>query len=254
MPNGVGTERTYTSFGFLNTLVSKQNGVPFDSRIYTRDNAGLLLQEAANGQTFQYTYDDLYRLQTVNIAGTAYSWSFDAVGNRLSQTVAGVTTSYTHDAANRLTAVNGVPVTHDANGCLTAFGSDSHTWDVRGRLRTLTRAGATYQFGYNHEGLRTSKTVNGTTTHYLLDGASVVSETTGGATKHTLQGPGTDNVLQRDGKWRVRLKYSFPADPSSKRLRPGAPEDRHECQYGQRDEPCHRSGHERFIPRTPANH
>ncbi len=125
------------------------------------------------------------------------------MGNRLSQTVAGVTTTYTHNAANRLTAVNGVPVSHDANGALTAFGSDSYTWDVRGRLRTLTRAGATYQFGYNHEGIRTSKTVNGTTTNFLLDGASVVSETTGGATKHTLQGPGTDNVLQRDGKWFV---------------------------------------------------
>jgi YD repeat-containing protein len=157
--------------------------------------------------------------------------------------VAGVTTTYTHNAANRLTAVNGVTVTHDANGCLTAFGSDTYAWDVRGRLRTLTRAGATYQFGYNHEGLRTSKTVNGTTTNYLLDGGSVVSETTGGVTKHTLQGPGTDNVLQRDGKWCVRLKYRFPAGPPRKRLRPGAPEDRHECQYRQGNEPGDGSRH-----------
>jgi hypothetical protein len=51
--------------------------------------------------------------------------------------VAGLTTTYTHNAANRLTAVNGVSVTHDAHGCLTAFGSDTYAWDVRGRLRTL---------------------------------------------------------------------------------------------------------------------
>jgi YD repeat-containing protein len=154
LPNAVSTEWTYNSLGFLNTLVSKRNGVAFDSRTYYRDNAGILIQETANGQTSLYNYDDLYRLQAANIAGTEYSWTFGAVGNRLSQTVAGVTTTYSHNAANRLTAVNGVTVTHDANGCLTAFGSDAYTWDVRGRLRTLARPGATYQFGYNHEGIR----------------------------------------------------------------------------------------------------
>jgi YD repeat-containing protein len=49
-------------------------------------------------------------------------------------------------------------------------------------IRQVTvKGGATYTFGYNPDGLRTSKTVNGVNTSFLLDGASVVSETTGGA-------------------------------------------------------------------------
>jgi YD repeat-containing protein len=107
--------------------------------------------------------------------------------------------------------VNGAAVTHDANGNLTAFGSDSYSWDVRGRLRTLTRTGASYAFGYNADGLRTSKTVNGTTTSYLLDGESVVSETTGGSSKYTLQSPVVEQPLARDGKWFVPDKVSSTA-------------------------------------------
>jgi RHS repeat-associated protein len=72
---------------------------------------------------------------------------------------------------------------------------------VRGRLRTLTRSGATYQFGYSPDGLRSSKTVNGAATAFLLDGDNIVKETTGGVSTDLLQGPGTDNLLQRGGKW-----------------------------------------------------
>jgi YD repeat-containing protein len=98
LPNTVSTEWTYGSAGFLTSLVSKRNGVPFDSRSYVRDHVGLLIQETANGQVSLYNYDDLYRLQAANIAGVEHSWSYDNVGNRLAQTVGGVTTTYTHDA------------------------------------------------------------------------------------------------------------------------------------------------------------
>jgi RHS repeat-associated protein len=123
------------------------------------------------------------------------------VGNRLSQTVGGVTTNYTYDIANRLLFVNGANVTHDANGQLTAFGSESYTWDVRGRLSGLTKPGLTATYGYDPSGLRTRQTVNGTTTTFLLDGGSVVSESTGGVAKHTLQGPFLDQPLAREGKY-----------------------------------------------------
>jgi RHS repeat-associated protein len=78
-------------------------------------------------------------------------------------------------------------------------------------LRTLVKGGATHTFGYNPDGLRTSKTVNGTTTSFLLDGDSVVSETTGGSSKYTLQSPVVDQPLARDGKWFVPDKVSSAA-------------------------------------------
>jgi hypothetical protein len=58
-------------------------------------------------------------------------------------------------------------------------------------------------FGYRQDGLRTRKTSNGTVTTYLLNGDSVVKETTAGVSTDLLQGPGTDQPLSRGGKWFV---------------------------------------------------
>jgi RHS repeat-associated protein len=118
--------------------------------------------------------------------------------------VGGVTTNYTYDAADRLLTVNGATVTSDANGNVTAYGTDSYTWDVRGRLQQINRSGATYQFTYGFNDLRISKSVNGTLTSYLLNGDQVVRETTGGVTTDLLQGPFTDRPLQRGGEWFVQ--------------------------------------------------
>jgi RHS repeat-associated protein len=212
LPNTVSTEWTYSDMGFLSVMASKKAGVPFDTRLYERDNTGTLGRETVNGAVTDYGYDDLYRLTAVVVGGvTQQSWTYDKVGNRLTQISGGVTTNYTYNNANRLLTVNGAAVTHDANGNLTAYGTDSYGWDVRGRLRTLTRSGASYAFGYNADGLRTSKTVNGTATSFLLDGDSVVSETTGGVAKYTLQSPVIDQPLARDGKWFVPDKVSSAA-------------------------------------------
>jgi RHS repeat-associated protein len=97
--------------------------------------------------------------------------------------------------------VNGVTVSSDANGNVTAYNGDSYTWDARGRLVGLSRAGLTASFGYRQDGIRTSKTVNGATTSYLLDGDSVLKETTSGVATDVLQGPGVDAVLKRGSRW-----------------------------------------------------
>jgi YD repeat-containing protein len=212
LPTTVSTAWTYNSMGFLNVMASKRAGAQFDYRLYERDNAGTLGRETVNGAATDYAQDDLTRLTAVVVGGvTQQSWTYDKVGNRLTQVAGGITANYTYNNANRLLTVNGAAVTHDANGNLTAYGTDTYTWDVRGRLRTLTRTGASYSFGYNADGLRTSRTVNGTTTSFLLDGESVVSETTGGSSKYTLQSPVVDQPLARDGKWFVPDKVSSPA-------------------------------------------
>ena len=54
----------------------------------------------------------------------------------------------------------------------------SFTWN--GRQLAVVKGGENeVLYTYNSEGIRTSKTVNGITTTYQLDGAKIISETTG---------------------------------------------------------------------------
>jgi RHS repeat-associated protein len=89
--------------------------------------------------------------------------------------------SYSYDAANRLTSVDGVTYTWDDNGNLTSDGVRSYTYDHANRLTQVTQGSQTTQFAYNGDGVRTSKTVDGDTTQYVLDLAAtlpvVVSDT-----------------------------------------------------------------------------
>ena len=139
---------------------------------------------------------------SASVLGTSYSWAYDKAGNRTQQIAGGVTTNYTYNAADRMTAVNSTAVSHDANGEVTADETGgAYTWDVRGRLTSLTRNGVSASFVYDQDDLRLSKTVGGVTTSYLLDGNEVVRETTAGTPTDLLQGPGTDNLLSRGGNW-----------------------------------------------------
>jgi RHS repeat-associated protein len=184
-------------------VISKLNGVAFDSHTLTPDPVGNITQEtitnAGGTQQNTFGYDDLYRLQTASVGGVASSWVYDNNGNRTSQTVGGVTTSYTPDDANRLIAVNGVTVTNDANGSVTGDGTKTYSWDVRGRLVGMTGPGLTASFVSDYLGRRVSKTINGTPTTFLNDGADLVSEITGSGASQTLHGPILDEPLARDG-------------------------------------------------------
>ena len=190
----------YDTHGFVNLILSNNGNL--DGHGYTRDAVGNIVQETVNGATFTYGLDDLYRLSSATVMGTSYSWSYDLAGNRTQQIAGGVTTNYTYNAADRLATVNGTAVSHDANGQVTADETGgAYTWDVRGRLSGLTRNGVSASFLYDQDDLRISKTVGSTTTSYLLDGDEVVRETTGGTPTDLLQGPGTDNLLERGGNW-----------------------------------------------------
>ena len=53
----------------------------------------------------------------------------------------------------------------------------SFTWAGR-QLTTATVNGKTYSYTYNSDGIRTSKTVDGTLTDYLVDGSTIVAQNT----------------------------------------------------------------------------
>ncbi len=132
--------------------------------------------------TITYQYDPLYRLTEATYSGGAeYEYTYDAVGNRQTMDSPEGEVSYTYDAANRLTSVAGVTYTWDDNGNLTSDGVRSYTYDHANRLTQVTQGSQTTQFAYNGDGDRTSKTVSGETTQYVLDLATtlpvVVSDT-----------------------------------------------------------------------------
>jgi RHS repeat-associated protein/uncharacterized repeat protein (TIGR01451 family) len=132
--------------------------------------------------TITYEYDPLYRLTGATYSGGAeYQYTYDAVGNRQIMDSPEGEVSYSYDAANRLTSVDGVTYTWDDNGNLTSDGVRSYTYDHANRLTQVTQGSQTTQFAYNGDGDRTSKTVDGDTTQYVLDLATslpvVVSDT-----------------------------------------------------------------------------
>lgn len=123
------------------------------------------------------------------------------------------TVSYAYDANNRLTAQNktiGTSVettnySYDPNGNLIAelnsvtapqtdaestlgigivgvdnTGAKLYEYDSRNRLVKAIGDLGTAEYGYNADGLRKSKTVNGTTTGYIWNGMNMIAETSGG--------------------------------------------------------------------------
>jgi RHS repeat-associated protein len=200
-PNGVFTDWAFDAGGFNTSVISKKGAVTLDSHVYTRDAVGNITAENRNGTVDTFGYNDFYELTSATVGGVNYSYSYDTNGNRTQSIVGGQVTNYTCDTSNCTTAIGGSPVTHDANGNITAWNGETFQWDARGRLKQFQKAGTTITFTYDPFNMRASKTVNGVTTTYLLDGGSVVREVTGGVASDTLHGPAIDQPLARSGKY-----------------------------------------------------
>jgi RHS repeat-associated protein len=115
-----------------------------------------------------YGYDRLSQLTSVTPPGTATSYTYDPVGNRLTM-VRGSSTGYTYDRADRILTAGATSYTLNANGNTTARGSDSFGYDQANRLVSATISGATSTYVYDGDGKRASKTVAAVTTSYVYD-------------------------------------------------------------------------------------
>jgi len=162
-----------------------------------------------NGIVATYSYDTANQLTGISYAngGTTLgnlTYAYDNAGRRTqiggslaTMSLPAALTSATFDAGNRLTNWAGTALTYDANVNLTADGSLGYGWDSRNRLISLTGA-ATASFAYDATGRRNGKTINGTTTNFLYDGANAVQELAGGApSANLLTGLGIDEVFSR---------------------------------------------------------
>jgi RHS repeat-associated protein len=114
-----------------------------------------------------------------------------------------------YDANNELTTWGTANLFYDTNGNMTSDGTHSYTWDARNRLKQID-LGNTASFTYDPFGRRATKSIVGTGTTFLYDGANPVQEVIGGTnTANSLSG-GIDEVFQRTDSAGAR---SFLTDP-----------------------------------------
>ncbi|HEY8980776.1 MAG TPA: IPT/TIG domain-containing protein [Streptomyces sp.] len=211
------------------------------STIYGYDTSDILTSVTSGGQAVTFGLDATGREKTASLPGgitrttgydttgvissIAYTQNDKVIGNlgysrdqRALQT--GLTGSLAKVALpaaesgtqfgkdNRITSYAGHTFNYDADGQLKNDGVRSYTWNTRGELTGLARAGTTSSFGYDPLGGRISKTLDGTTRRYLTDGANpLVQQDGSGATAATVATAGLDEFLTRTegGKTQIYL-------------------------------------------------
>ena len=193
---------TYVDGGFgtnsTTPLVKKitQNGISFE---YEYDSHGNIVSEKRGSLTTTYAYDALGQLIRVNDPHENATWiyNYDRGGNILSKVRYAYTAGtlgtaleiipYTYGDANwkdKLTAYNGTAINYDAIGKPLNDGTWAYTWNAGRQLAQMSKAGATIQFKYDHNGLRVGKIVNGVETRYTLHGKTVTHMTVGNDWMH----------------------------------------------------------------------
>jgi RHS repeat-associated protein len=141
-----------------------------------------------NGVVSSYAYDAGSRVSRIAHArGSALlgdvTYDYDAGGGPVQiggtwgtvRTPAGLTAA-TYDAANRQVSFDGVTQAHDANGNMISDGVHAFTWDARNRLVSIQGPDVTASFAYDALGRRTRRVVDGVSTDFVYDRATIVRE------------------------------------------------------------------------------
>ena len=170
----------------------KTGGETYD---YTYDANGNILTVSVDGELKEsYTYDALGQLVRENSAeeNKTIVYSYDSGGNILSKTeyayTEGVlgepvnTAEYTYGDTgwkDLLTGYNGESITYDEIGNPLTYRGAELSWKNGRRLETYSGKGYNISYKYTDGGIRKSKTVNGQTTEYLLNGGEILQERRG---------------------------------------------------------------------------
>lgn len=222
------TSYIYQSAGDLDTtpLVSEvyQPGHWYE---YTYDDVGNITSVNNNNFLTTYAYDALGQLTRANDAWEEYTWtySYDQGGNLVSKTKYNYTTdalgapletiSYAYGDANwkdKLTAYNGKAITYDAIGNPLAYDGWTYTWKAGRMLHSMVKSGTNAQFAYDHNGLRVKKTVNGETTDYTLMGKNIVHLKKGAEELHFYyDAQGKPGMIRYNGNYYYYL-YNLQGD------------------------------------------
>ncbi|EYE87298.1 hypothetical protein Q428_14025, partial [Fervidicella metallireducens AeB] len=165
---------------------------------YAYDKNGNIETITENSKVIKYTYNALNELtrEDNEVLNKTIVYSYDDGGNILTKTEYPYTTgtpanptktyNYTYGDTNwkdKLTAFDGKEITYDAIGNPLTYNGWDYTWEMGRQLSGMSKPGMDVSYKYNSEGIRTEKTVNGSTTKYTIVGGKVTyekNETTGG--------------------------------------------------------------------------
>ena len=181
--NQSGFTYAYDSKGNITKIVDQNN----DVTTYTYDDLGQLISEVKGDVTRTYTYDNAGNIKSIITTTEIESLDPDpgftpiikAVGTLPKVTITTKTLTYGNSQwGDLLTAYNGTAITYDGIGNpLSYYNGTSYTFTWEGRrLVGAVKGAMTMSFAYNDEGIRTSKTVNGVTTTYYVNGGRIVAE------------------------------------------------------------------------------
>ncbi len=152
---------------------------------YSYDEMGNIQNVSKNGNVIEsYTYDALGQLKTVTRGTDVYEYTYDNGGNILSEKKNGtVSKTYTYgdnEWKDLLTAYNGETITYDNIGNPLTYRNDmTFSWADGRKLANITKGMDSIAYTYGADGLRGSKTVNGTTTDYYYLNGTLYGQRTG---------------------------------------------------------------------------
>ena len=201
-PNGVSSTYTYDpARGVLDTLTLADASSTLLQASYEFDVDGRVDTITEGGQIRSFEYDLLGRVTDAGTSGLPETYAYDSIGNRTSSHLSA---SYSHDEADRLTSEASHTYTYDQNGSLrtateTATSDvTTYGYDALDRLTNVDLpGGGSASYRYDALGRRFEKTVDGTVTRYLYDGADILLEqdATEAVTARYAHGPLVDQPL-----------------------------------------------------------
>ncbi len=181
------------TFSYNYSYDSKGNIV---AETLTRESVGNQGETIANSETTMYTYDNKNQLVSAENDTTKWEYTYDERGNILMRREYVVSVddngekvysykdydSWTRDDVwkDKLAKFSGQNISYDAIGNPISYKGNTLTWTMGRQLASY--GSNTYK--YNEDGIRTSKTVNGVTTKYYLNGTDIIEQTDGTNTLH----------------------------------------------------------------------
>ena len=172
---------TYDAAGNIQTVTTGGTNVPAAaaSKTYTYDAQGQLATETNGGASRAYAYDTVGNIRSVTTDGAvikSFGYTNPSWPDLLTSVTSGSTTKdILYEGQTQTSGIpsSGNPVTY-YNGKDYTF-----TWTKGRQLASATVDGQTVKYAYDMSGVRTSKTVDGTTYNYTTLSGKVMRQTWG---------------------------------------------------------------------------
>lgn len=207
--NGTTTQRTYDPLSrqltAISTLSTSARSPVLQNVVYTPDATGRVsaVSSPFAGESWTYSYDDLYRLTHAIGSTEDQHWTYDIGGRILHNSRVG---NYTYAPNNYAALTAGSNAyAYDANGNMTSGAGRTITWNAANRIAQINGS----QYRYDADGERLSASVGGSMTRYPF-GKSL--EIANGVVTRYIDAPGIGTVAKRVTNLGTSQTYWLHAD------------------------------------------